>query len=29
MNRFLEELNLELIIIPFVLAALMLVQIWS
>ncbi len=29
MNHFLEELNLELLIIPFALAALLLVQVWS
>lgn len=29
MNHFLEELHLELIIIPFALAAFMLAQIWN
>lgn len=29
MNRFLEELHLELIIIPFALAAFLLIEIWS
>ena len=29
MNYFLEELNLKLLIVPFVLAAFMLIQIWN
>ena len=29
MNHFLEELNLKLMIIPFILAAIILVQVWS
>jgi hypothetical protein len=29
MNHFLEELNLKLLIVPFVLAAFMLVQVWN
>ncbi len=29
MNHFLEELNIELIVIPFVIATFLLIQVWS